>query len=215
MSGFEICGVVLGVIPLVISALEHYKAGKGVAATFVKWRGHLDTLIFRLKLQNTFFYLQIRELLREAQVAQLEGQIDLTEEQCMAVFRDKQTGEEIREYLGPLYDTFMEVLGRYELCLKTIVAKIGLKTQQEYLAKEPSHDARKLAASFSKVQQTASTLFSAICQLPTQRVRAKVRKKADEPTTFSLFMGLEHSLQEISVNAYEADPSEESPATAK
>ncbi|KAK7728333.1 hypothetical protein SLS63_006781 [Diaporthe eres] len=296
MSGFEICGVVLGVIPLVISALEHYKAGKGVAATFVKWRGHLDTLIFRLKLQNTFFYLQIRELLREAQVAQLEGQIDLTEEQCMAVFRDKQTGEEIREYLGPLYDTFMEVLGRYELCLKTIVAKIGhirrfpnaqkddlsavlaantpcngkfsfrerlsftiemgslkglleelredrlsletiikgLKTQQEYLAKEPSHDARKLAASFSKVQQTASTLFSAICQccscpcitghglllrldhrVPTQRVRAKVRKKADEPTTFSLFMGLEHSLQEISVNAYEADPSEESPATAK
>lgn len=125
MSGLEICGVVLGVIPLVISALEHYKAGKGAAAAFVKWRGHLDTLIFRLKLQNTFFYLQIRELLREAQVAQLEGQIDLTEEQCMAVFRDKQTGEEVKEYLGPLHDTFVEVVGRYELCLKTIVTKIG------------------------------------------------------------------------------------------
>lgn len=125
MSGIEICGVVLGVIPIVISALERYKAGKGAAAVFVKWRGHLDTLIFRLKLQNTFFYLQIRELLREAQVAQLEGQIDLTEEQCLAVFSDKQACEEVQEYLGPLHDTFMEVVSRYELCFKTIVAKIG------------------------------------------------------------------------------------------
>lgn len=125
MPALEICGLVLGVIPLIISALEHYKAGKGAAAAFLKWRGHLDTLIFRLKLQRTFFYLHILELLREAQVAQLEGKIDLTEEQCVAVVRDKQTGEEIRGYLGHLHDPFVEVLGRYELCLKTIVAKIG------------------------------------------------------------------------------------------
>lgn len=125
MPALEICGVVLGVIPIVISALERYKAGKGAAAAFVKWRGHLDTLIFRLKLQRTFFYLQILELLREARVAQVEGQIDLTEEQCVAVLCDKQTGEEVREYLGFLHDTFVEILSRYELCLKTIVAKIG------------------------------------------------------------------------------------------
>ncbi|KAJ0114903.1 hypothetical protein J7T55_004645 [Diaporthe amygdali] len=296
MPALEICGVVLGVIPLVISALEHYKAGKGAAAAFVKWRGHLDTLIFRLKLQRTFFYLQILELLREARVAQLEDRIDLTEEQCVAVLCDKHTGEEVREYLGLLHDTFVEVLSRYELCLKTIVAKIGhirrlpdaqkddlaailaantsrngtfsfrerlsftiergslkglleelrenrlslktiikgLKTQREYLAKEPSHDAQRLAANFREVQQTASALFPAMCKccscpcmtghglllrldnrVPIQRVRAKVGKRADEPTTFSLFMGLEKSLQEISVNAYHMDPTEESPVTAK
>ncbi|KAL1854331.1 hypothetical protein Daus18300_011517 [Diaporthe australafricana] len=272
MPALEICGVVLGIIPLVISALEHYKAGKGAAAAF------------------------ILELLREAQVAQLEGRIDLTEEQCVAVLRDKQTGEDVREYLGFLHDTFVEVLCRYELCLKTIVAKIGhirrlpdaqkddlaailaantprngafsfrerlsftiergrlkglleelredrlslktiikgLKTQQEYFAKEPGHDAQKLAANFRKVQQTASSLFSAMCKccscpcmpghglllrldnrVPIQRVRAKVGRKADEPTTFSLFMGLEKSLQEVSVNAYETGPAEESPVTAK
>lgn len=110
----------------------------------------------------------------------------------------------------------------------------GLKTQREYLAKEPSHDAQKLAANFRKVQQTATTLFSAMCKccscpcmtghglllrldnrVPMQRARAKVGRKADEPTTFSLFMGLEKSLQEISVNAYEPDPTEESPVAAK
>ena len=139
MAALEICGVVLGVIPLVISALEHYKAGKGAAAAFVKWRGHLDTLIFRLKLQRTFFYLQILELLREAQVAQLEGRIDLTEEQCVAVLRDKQTGEEIREYLGLLHDTFEEVLSRYERCLKMIVAKIGHIRRFPNVSSAPTH----------------------------------------------------------------------------
>lgn len=116
--------------------------------------------------------------------------------------------------------------------MKTIIT--GLKTQQEYLAKDPGRDAQKLAANFSRVQQTASTLFSAMCKccscacitghglllrldnrVPTQRVRAKVWKRADEPTTFSLFMGLEKSLQEVSVNAYEMYPTEESPVTAK
>lgn len=125
MPALEICGLVLGIIPLVISALEHYKAGKGAAAAFLKWHGQLDTLIRRLNHQRTFFYLQILELLGEAQVAQLEGGIDLTEEQCVAVLLDKQTGEEVREYLGRLHGTFVEVVSRYELCLKTIVAKIG------------------------------------------------------------------------------------------
>jgi hypothetical protein len=32
MSGFEVAGIVLGAIPLVISALEHY--GEGVSVTY-------------------------------------------------------------------------------------------------------------------------------------------------------------------------------------
>lgn len=125
MSGFEVCGVVLGVIPLVISALEHYKAGKGGVSSFMKWRGHLDTLIFRLKMQRTFFYLNILELLREAGVEEVEEGGDLTEADCLEVLRNAKRGDEIRDYLGLLYDPFLEVLGRYEGCLKTIAAKLG------------------------------------------------------------------------------------------
>lgn len=121
MPAFEICGVVLGVIPLVISALEHYKAGKGAAAAFVKWRGHLDKLIFRLKTQQMLFRMDIKQLLREARVTQ----IDLTEEQCVDVLRDEQIGEEVQEYLGQSHNLFVEILSHYELCLKMIVAKIG------------------------------------------------------------------------------------------
>lgn len=121
MPALEICGVVLGVIPLVISALEHYKDGKSVAAAIIKWRGQLDTLISRLKNQKMFFYLHILELLREAQVVQA----DPTEEECVDVLRDEQIGEEVQKYLGSFHNRFMEVLSHYERCLKTIVAKIG------------------------------------------------------------------------------------------
>lgn len=125
MSGLEIAGLVLGAIPLVISALEHYKGGKGVATSFIKWRGHLDTLIFRLKLQQTLFYLNILELLRLANVVELEDSVDLTEEECIAILSDAKLGKHLQEYLGPLNRTFLEVLGRYEICLKTIAGKLG------------------------------------------------------------------------------------------
>jgi hypothetical protein len=129
MSGFEVAGVVLGAIPLVISALEHYKSGKGVASSFIKWRGHLDTLIFRLKMQRTFFYLDISELLRLANVIELEDSVDLTEEDCVAILSDAKLGKHLQEFLGPLYQTSLEVLGRYEDCLKTIAGKIGRITR--------------------------------------------------------------------------------------
>ncbi|KAI1773628.1 hypothetical protein F4818DRAFT_452687 [Hypoxylon cercidicola] len=125
MSGFEVAGVVLGAIPLIISALEHYKAGKGVAASFVKWRGQLDTLIFRLKLQRTFFYLQILELLRSAGVEHVVDRLDVTEEECLLILRNSKNGAKVKEYLGLLYDTFLDVLDRYEKCLKAIAAKLG------------------------------------------------------------------------------------------
>ncbi|KAI1373035.1 hypothetical protein F4677DRAFT_235567 [Hypoxylon crocopeplum] len=282
MSGFEVAGVVLGAIPLVISALEHYKEGKGVAASFVKWRGQLDTLIFRLKLQRTFFYLQILELLRGAGVEDVAGRLDVTEEECVFILQNAKNGAEVQEYLGLLYDTFLEVLDRYEKCLKAIAAKLGhihrppnvakddlvailganppargsfafkervtftiekgslkglveelredrlslktivkgMKTQQEYTAKQPSHDAGRLAKIFAQVQSTATPLFAAVCKVcickcpskhkvlmrldnrvPLHKERPKLGRKATEQTTFSLVFELEEFLQEAIVKA--------------
>ncbi|KAI0156710.1 hypothetical protein GGR52DRAFT_198044 [Hypoxylon sp. FL1284] len=125
MTGIEVAGLVLGTIPLVISALEHYKAGKSVAALFFKWRGQLDTLIFRLKLQRTFFYLQVLELLRSAGVEHVVDQLDVTEEECVFILQNTKNGGEVKKYLGPLYGTFLDIICRYEKCLQTITTKLG------------------------------------------------------------------------------------------
>ncbi|KAJ2991536.1 hypothetical protein NUW58_g2478 [Xylaria curta] len=124
MSGFEIAGVVLGAIPLVISALEHYKAGKGAAATFFKWRDQLDTLIYRLKLQKCLLHLDLMELLRGAGVDDAVEE-DLTEEECLRVLRDPNNEQAVREYLGVVYNMFLEVLGRYEEYLTILAGKLG------------------------------------------------------------------------------------------
>ncbi|KAF4467135.1 hypothetical protein FALBO_5994 [Fusarium albosuccineum] len=277
MSGFEIAGVVLGAIPLVISALEHYKNGNGVACTFVKWRGLLDTLIFRLKLQQTFFYLQILELLRETGISEAVQRPDLSEQECIKLLQDAKTGVELEEYLGHLHGTFMEVLRRYEACLKVISSKIGhiqrlpdaakddlraliaanvpedghfrfrqrlsftierntlrglleeltedrlslktiikgIRTQQEFAAREPSHEAKRLATIFSQVQTGAKALFAAMCHgctLPQQRERAILLMKRKQTTIFNLIFTLEGSLQEALVKAAPLDEQPSSPA---
>lgn len=121
MSGFEIAGVVLAVLPLVISALEHYKSGAGAASSFVKWRGHLDTLLFRLKTQRTLFYLNAMILLRAAGVDDLTSQ---DEEACVRVLMERETGKMVEEYLDFTYSTFESIIREYERCLKLIVQKL-------------------------------------------------------------------------------------------
>ncbi|KAI1362082.1 hypothetical protein F5Y08DRAFT_341997 [Xylaria arbuscula] len=124
MSGFEIAGVVLGAIPLVISALEHYKAGKGVAATFFKWRDQLDTLICRLKLQQCLLYFNLIELLRDAGVEDAIEE-DLTEERCRQILEESKNEEAVRAYLGVVpYSMFLEILKRYETCLTVLARKL-------------------------------------------------------------------------------------------
>lgn len=125
MSGLEVSGLVLGAIPLLISALEHYKSGRGAVATFMKFHGQLDTLIYRLKLQKTFFYLNILDLLRNAGVEEAMN-TDLSEEDCIRILRNAKSSNEVQEYLGTrhLYETFIEILSRYETCLKTIAGKL-------------------------------------------------------------------------------------------
>ncbi|KAK0732320.1 hypothetical protein B0H67DRAFT_640605 [Lasiosphaeris hirsuta] len=124
MSGFEVAGIMLGAIPLVISALEHYKSGKSTASAIFQWRGQLDTLIFRLKLLDTFFYLESLELLRAAKVPEVIDGYDLTKDECAAILLSAKTGKEMQEFLGPLHGIALEIIGRYETCLKKIVVKI-------------------------------------------------------------------------------------------
>ncbi|KAL7791549.1 hypothetical protein V8C37DRAFT_416722 [Trichoderma ceciliae] len=138
MSGVEVAGLVLGIIPLAISGLEHYKAGRGVVATFMKFHGQLDVLIYRLKLQRTFFYLNILDLLRSAGVKEIVNKSDVSEEECVKILQKARNCDEIKEYLGPgqLYGTFLEILARYETCLKTIVGKLGHIKRPREVAKD-------------------------------------------------------------------------------
>lgn len=126
MSGFEIAGVVLGAIPIVIEALSAYRAGEGHVATIRKWRGLVDELIHKLKMQQGLFYLDILELLREARVPEILMEGDPTLDKCVEILQAVRTGNEVEQYLGPqLFHDFLEILGFYENYLKEITSKLG------------------------------------------------------------------------------------------
>ncbi|KAK0668907.1 hypothetical protein QBC41DRAFT_320875 [Cercophora samala] len=124
MSGFEVAGVVLGAIPLVIAALEHYQAGKGAVASFLKYGGLLENLILRLKIQQHLYHTDILFLLQAAGIVELNLPDEETVVACLRLLKDPEVGEEIQDWLGPLSDPFKQLVGQYESSLKAIVGHI-------------------------------------------------------------------------------------------
>jgi len=55
MSGFEIAGIVLGSLPLFISALEDYREGLQPLKAFVNWNSDLPKVIRRLRTQQVLY----------------------------------------------------------------------------------------------------------------------------------------------------------------
>ncbi|KAI0481842.1 hypothetical protein F4859DRAFT_476195 [Xylaria cf. heliscus] len=123
MSGFEIVGVVFGAIPLVISALEHYKTGQSTLAALIKYQGQLDKLLYQLKNQQIAFYFDIVELLRNAEIEEAESTA-VSPEDCLLILQNKKNGGQLQEYLGIHYSSFLDILRRYEQCLKKIAKKL-------------------------------------------------------------------------------------------
>lgn len=139
MSGFEIAGVVLGAIPIVINALSAYRAGRGTLASIRKSRGLVDKLIHKLTIQKMQFYFDILELLREARVPGMLAEVDPSEEECIEILQLPETGGEVEQYLGPhLFGDFLEMLGFYETYLKKITSKLSHIARQRN-ASQPGH----------------------------------------------------------------------------
>ncbi|KAI8948203.1 hypothetical protein F4801DRAFT_581628 [Xylaria longipes] len=124
MSGFEIAGIVLGAIPLVISALENYKTGQSTLAALVKYQGQLDKLLYQLKVQQTEFYFDILELLRSAEIEEVDDRVNISLEDCLSILQNNKNGGQLQEYLGIHHSAFFDILRRYEQCLKKIAKKL-------------------------------------------------------------------------------------------
>lgn len=124
MSAFEIISVVLGAIPLVISALENYKAGKGAWYTLKEYHGKLDKLIGRLQTQRYCFHMHLRNLLKNAGVQDARQSSSLSEGECARILESAQTESKVVAYFGDMFEGFLQVLGRYQKILEEIVSEL-------------------------------------------------------------------------------------------
>jgi hypothetical protein len=63
MSGLEVAGVVLGSLPIVISALEHYANGVHTAKRYWRYKSELRSLILQINTERGIFINTLEQLL--------------------------------------------------------------------------------------------------------------------------------------------------------
>jgi hypothetical protein len=132
MSGIEVAGLVLGALPILISALEGYSKGLQPLKTFFK--GHkpqLMALIRCLKHQKFLFRQNMRRLLLAA--APIEEH-DLAKSEDVLTFmgRDDIT-KSVEQYLADDHslDFFADILDEYKKYLEAIAGHLmGVSVHQ-------------------------------------------------------------------------------------
>jgi hypothetical protein len=102
VTGVETAGFVLGVIPLLISALEHYEdAVEPTKAFFFHWRGNLSTAIDELMVLYAAYDQSLRLLLTP--LATREDLVAMMEDPKHALWSQGEVVDDLRAHLGNTY----------------------------------------------------------------------------------------------------------------
>ncbi|KAH8429085.1 uncharacterized protein LDX57_006755 [Aspergillus melleus] len=124
MSGFEVVGVVLGAIPLIISALECYKVTSQRIKFMTKKELLLNQLIQSLEEQRFFFHTDLCLALKPTHLEE-EEITALIDETGFDLFQDPGIADALKEHLGEGFALYLNAVTRCEYILGTIVANIG------------------------------------------------------------------------------------------
>lgn len=112
MSGIEIVGLLLGAVPLAISALEHYKEGIDVLSDFRNYRSTLKSLKTKLSIQEELYRGTLQRLLL-SELSPLEVRTLFPEPGVKGssdLWGTKNIEEKLRRKLGTKFDIFMDVV---------------------------------------------------------------------------------------------------------
>ena len=123
LTGIETAGLVLAVLPLLISALDAYKAGLRPIKTFFKSKFELESLIRCLKEQRWFFRTSVQVLLHAAAaVEEPSVAVDVLE-----VLQQPDVRDQIERYLedAETLEFFDGVLAGYRSSVEAIIQKLG------------------------------------------------------------------------------------------
>lgn len=113
MSGIEIVGVILGAVPLVISAMEHYEETKKAVGTFHKIRRQHRKDLGKLKDCQLKFKLNMKELLLPLLAEETVTRVEY--ERLLASpggdgWREENVDEGLVQRLGECHERYMEIL---------------------------------------------------------------------------------------------------------
>ncbi|KAK4204394.1 hypothetical protein QBC40DRAFT_97816 [Triangularia verruculosa] len=105
----EVLGIVLGVIPLVISALEHYQDVVDPAVAFFQWRQQLPKVIRELYMAHTSYEQNLRLLLHHKAVDE-EHLSEMIENPSSEHWKDSHLVSALQDKLGTAFEPCMSTI---------------------------------------------------------------------------------------------------------
>jgi hypothetical protein len=135
MSGAEVVGFLLGAIPLVVSAIEHYRDGLDPLIDYSHYRSTLKALRTRLRIEFYLYEGTVKRLLfselssNEADVLFPAADVPLE----TAPWGTREIEEKLRKKLGKQYQTFMDVVWEMEAVMKKLMNKLDIDFEGKVL----------------------------------------------------------------------------------
>lgn len=123
MSGFEVVGVVLGAIPLLISGLEHYAEGIRTMKTMWNYEAVVNHLVVEFRLSQSIYRHSCEDLLMpilpDIEAAKLlEGE--------SPIWNDPVLDKQLCERLGTDYDVYTRYVRNLRRRIEHFSRKLGL-----------------------------------------------------------------------------------------
>ncbi|KAI8946299.1 hypothetical protein F4801DRAFT_73038 [Xylaria longipes] len=127
MSGIEAVGLVMTIIPFVVSALEQYQDGESAVST---WRQHkrvVQSLTRNLKTEHGKLYNTCETLL--GGIVSPDKLELMLKEPFGPLWQREKTKERIERRLDHMYNTFQETVGDMLATMKELRSNLGLNDQ--------------------------------------------------------------------------------------
>lgn len=121
MSGIEVVGIVLGVIPLVIEGLKSYQSGLKTMGNGFRKRKIVNKLCRALLLQSNTIEELVKHLLL-CSGCEVPAALDF---QTFNILNDPDVKPEVIEYLDQRYDVFVSMLDECKEILQELATKIA------------------------------------------------------------------------------------------
>ncbi|OCL10028.1 hypothetical protein AOQ84DRAFT_290086 [Glonium stellatum] len=124
MSGAEVTGLVLAVMPLFISALEDYNEGLDPIKAFMRWERELPQFIRKLRNQHVHYEQTLRLLL-----APITSEFELAEmisEPNGSLWKNKKIAGRLQDKLEESYEAYQSTIIDIEKIMKKIASKLDL-----------------------------------------------------------------------------------------
>lgn len=122
MSGLEIVGVVIGSIPLVLAALEHYANGVHTAKRYWRYKLELRSLILQIDTERGIFINTLEQLL--VGLVRIEHMTDFLSNPGGKVWQDVDV--RLKSRLGSAYEIYLGNVSGMDRALKRIREKLAL-----------------------------------------------------------------------------------------